>query len=211
MKEYAVVKISGKPDWASIPTLQVDNVLWLADCGVRMQQQVCWDEDALYIRQYAQERKIRADCTEPLSQVCEDSCMEFFFAFGEDGRYFNFECNPNGCIYLGFGGRREDRVRLLVKDPIDRFQIHTARTADGWALEYQMPLAFLRTFYPSLRLEDGLRLRANCYKCGDKTQHAHYLAWNPVLTELPDFHRPEYFGQMILRSEIAAPKEPGRV
>lgn len=206
MKEYEVVKVSGKPDWSEIPALPIENVLWLPDCGVRMEQQICWDETALHVRQRAWEADIRAVCTEPLSQVCEDSCMEFFFAFGEDGRYFNFECNPNGCVYLGFGGRREDRVRLIVKDPVSRFQIQTARTADGWALEYRLPLAFLRNFYPELCFADGLRFRANCYKCGDKTRRAHYLAWNPVLTDAPDFHRPEYFGRLTLRGGIQLEK-----
>ena len=41
-------------------------------------------------------------------------------------------------------------------------------------------------------------LRANFYKCGDKTAHPHYLSWSPIHTEKPDFHRPEFFGELIL-------------
>ena len=43
------------------------------------------------------------------------------------------------------------------------------------------------------------RLRANFYKCGDKTAHPHFLSWNPVGTPSPDFHRPDFFGELILR------------
>ena len=43
------------------------------------------------------------------------------------------------------------------------------------------------------------KLRANFYKCGDKTAHPHFLSWNPVGTPSPDFHRPEFFGELILR------------
>ena len=41
-------------------------------------------------------------------------------------------------------------------------------------------------------------LRANFYKCGDKTAHPHFLSWNPVETPQPDFHRPEFFGELRL-------------
>ena len=42
------------------------------------------------------------------------------------------------------------------------------------------------------------RIRANFYKCGDKTAHPHFLSWSPVSTEKPDFHRPEFFGELYL-------------
>ena len=34
----------------------------------------------------------------------------------------------------------------------------------------------------------------NFFKCGDLTEQAHYLSWNPVTSEQPDFHRPQDFG-----------------
>ena len=40
----------------------------------------------------------------------------------------------------------------------------------------------------------GRVFKANFYKCGDKLTRPHYLTWNPVGTENPDYHRPEYFG-----------------
>ena len=64
--------------------------------------------------------------------------------------------------------------------------------------EYCLPLDFFRLFYPDFRLVPGVRFRGNCYKCGDRTEHPHYLAWNPVNTLSPDFHRPEFLGEMIL-------------
>ena len=36
----------------------------------------------------------------------------------------------------------------------------------------------------------------NAYKCGDLTVHRHYLAWSPVRSKKPDFHRTEDFGRM---------------
>ena len=42
-------------------------------------------------------------------------------------------------------------------------------------------------------------IRANFYKCGDKTAHPHYLSWSPIDTPKPDFHRPEFFGELLLK------------
>lgn len=197
MDETSVYKTEQEPDWGALPALHVACALWGPVCGIRMEQKLCWDETALYVRQQAWEREIRAEHTAPLSPVCEDSCMEFFFGFGEDGRYFNFECNPNGCFFLGFGAERPQRARLILRDTA-QFDLHTARTEDGWTACYRIPASFLRIFYPELELRSGLRLRANCYKCGDKTPRPHYLAWRPITAPAPDFHRPECFGTLTL-------------
>ena len=69
---------------------------------------------------------------------------------------------------------------------------------DGWGVEYRVPFAFIRTLFPGFAGAPGGVIRANCYKCGDLTRTPHYLAWNPVRSEAPDFHRPRDFGEMIL-------------
>lgn len=198
MRTYQILPISGQPDWDKIPALAVDQVLWTPDFGISMIQQICYDRENLYVRQRAWERNIRAQLTQPLSPVCQDSCMEFFFGFGQDGRYFNMEYNPLGCLYLGFGGKRETRIRLVLKDEQARFQVKPQQLADGWALTYRIPLDFLRLFYPQLTLDPGLTFRANCYKCGDLTPDPHFLAWNPSTSPTPDFHRYQDFGEMTL-------------
>ena len=110
-------------------------------------------------------------------------------------RYFNFEINPNGCLHIGFGAGRRNRAVLSPAGPDSVFGIRTARTPDGWEAEYRIPLSFLRLFLPDFAFAG--RLRANVYKCGDLTENEHYLAWNPVLSDTPDFHRPQDFGIMV--------------
>ena len=44
-------------------------------------------------------------------------------------------------------------------------------------------------------------MRANFYKCGDQSTVVHYSTWNPVETEKPDYHRPEFFGKIILSDD----------
>lgn len=125
--------------------------------------------------------------------------MEFFFCpAADDDRYVNVEMNPNGCTHIGVGSGRADSVRVFPKDEDALFQKKASRTENGWELYYQIPVSFLRALFPGFCLEPGAVIRANCYKCGDRTAKPHYLSWNPVDSETPDFHRPCDFGTMIL-------------
>jgi hypothetical protein len=38
------------------------------------------------------------------------------------------------------------------------------------------------------------KIRANFYKCGDKTPETHFISWNPIDLPSPDFHAPQFFG-----------------
>ncbi len=75
------------------------------------------------------------------------------------------------------------------------FSIQADRTEDGWEVYYQIPVSFLRLFYPGYSFSGTLM--ANVHKCGDLTNHKHYLSWNMVQSGKPDFHRPEDFGRMM--------------
>ena len=193
-KQYMICSVSGEPDWPQIPLLEAGQILWKPDCGIRAFGQLCRSEQYFHVHLYAAEKKIRSEYTAPLSPVHTDSCLELFFMPEGEDRYLNFEINPNGCLIVGFGHGREDRFLLTRNDMPELFAIHTARTPDGWEAFYRIPLFFLRLFWPGFSFTGTLR--ANVYKCGDRTDQAHYLAWNPVTSETPDFHRPQDFGLM---------------
>lgn len=201
MKEYGIQYCAREPDWEAVPPLSAEHILWLADCGIRMEQRICYNREAIYVRQEAVEGTIRVECDGILDSVCQDSCMEFFFMPEGDDRYLNFEWNLCGSLWLGIGRGRDDRVRLLVPNPVKRFDFRGGRTSAGWYLTYRIPRDFLALFYPSWELKPGQSLRANCYKCGDLTEKPHYLSWNPVNATAPDFHRPEDFGKMVLEKQ----------
>ncbi len=192
---YTITRVTGEPDWSAVPELHLDNILWQPDCGVRASGQLCYDDENLYVHLYATEQDIRAENTEPLSPVYQDSCLEFFFMPEGEDRYFNFEINPNGCLYIGFGHGRNDSTTLYRCDAETFFDIRPGRTDDGWEVFYKVPLSFVNTFCPDAKFAGTLR--ANLYKCGDKTANKHYLAWNYVNSEKPDYHRPQDFGTMI--------------
>ena len=128
-RRYLIRSAAGEPDWRIIPALEADRVLWKPDCGIRAFGRFCHDGQFLYVHLSAEEKQIRAEYTEPLSPVCEDSCLEFFFMPEKETRYFNFEINPNGCLYIGFGHGRADRTALYRPDMRRLFSVHTGYTA----------------------------------------------------------------------------------
>ncbi len=195
MKEYTVVQCPENFSWSDIPATQIDNYLHPTDAEVSAQAQVCYDNTYLHIRLTAVEKDIRAEHEGFLCEVCEDSCLEFFFCpILGDSRYFNLECNPNGAIYLGMGTGIHNLVRLVFSEEIP-FAPTIERTDDGWTLTYAIPHTFVQQFFPEYAPAPGYAIRANFYKCGDLTPNPHCLMWNPVPpAPCASFHQPDHFG-----------------
>lgn len=199
MREYTIVRKGEQLNWDNVPSLPIDSKLNTPeDLPITAKAQLCYDDEALYVRLSAVEADIRAEHTGLLDEICEDSCLEFFFSpMGcvGDKRYFNLECNPNGAMYLGFGSSISTLMRLIHEDPC--IEPKGQRTADGWEVSYTITHEFVRRFFPNYAPGTGVSIRANCFKCGDKTPQKHYLSWNPVV-KLPraSFHNPELFGLM---------------
>lgn len=200
MKHYEVTHISGKPEWDKIPSLNIDTYLWSDVRSIVPKAKMAWDEEALYVRLEAVEPHILRRYTGYADEVCEDSCLEFFFSPDETGdRYFNFEGNPNGAMYIGFGRPGIRRYRLYSENFTEVFQIKPFEFPGGWGLELRIPADFVQLYAPEFKLHSGLTLRANFFKCGDHTQQVHYMSWNPVEVEKPNFHLPEFFGTITLK------------
>ncbi len=199
MKIYEVPHITGKPDWTAIPRVGIDNYLWSDVRSIVPSAQMAWDEENLYVRLQAIEPHILCRFTGNVDEVCNDSCLEFFFCPGQVGdRYFNIEGNPNGALYVGYGRPGADRCRLLHSDFKELFQVTPFTVPGGWGLELTVPVSFIRIYAPDFMPEKGMTLRANFFKCGDETVQPHYMAWNPVEVPLPNFHLPEFFGELKL-------------
>jgi hypothetical protein len=198
MREYTIRRVAGTPDFASIPALDINTRLWCQEVAITAQAQICYSEEGLHVRLSAQEENIRAEENGPLGVPCVDSCLEFFFCPMEgDDRYLSIECNPNGCLYLGFCNTNRRIIRLLP-DEVKASEPVIARVDGGWNVTYTVPTTYVRLFFPEFRLESGKILRANCFKCVDLTVQEHYFSWNPIDLVDPDFHRPDFFGKMIL-------------
>lgn len=159
-----------------------------------------YSESEILIRFFVRESYFKAEKTGSNDNVFEDSCVEFFFLPEDDGIYYNFEFNGIGTCLLGAGTSRTGRQKA---DPgiIDRIRrvsslgtspIPERKEVTEWTLTVAIPIIVL--FRHDIKTLRGKTCRGNFYKCGDRLSVPHYLTWNPVKTERPDFHRPEFFG-----------------
>jgi len=200
MKEY-LVKHAASSDWNTAETAAIDTPYLETPDDIQAFGQLRWDADALYVHLRAVEKEIRAVGKAPLDAPCEDSCLEFFFSpDADDARYINIEFNPNKCVYLGVGSSVNDLVRMIPEEGIESiFEPKVNFTEDGWEIFYRIPLRFIRQFFPAAKLEAGVCLRANFYKCADLTDPPHYLSWSPIVGEPFTFHKQHCFGTIRLR------------
>ena len=190
---YSVIRTE-KPCWEQVPAVTLQHMHWVTPNAVSAQAQLCHNGETLFLRMEAKETDILARLTGPLDQVCNDSCLEFFFApLAGDARYLNFEVNLLGNVYLGFGAERPTRVRQIVKNP-PPFRAEPFRTADGWGFTMEIPLTFIRLYFPEAAFAGTAA--CNFYKCGEETVVPHYLAWSPLTSETPDYHRRWDFGEI---------------
>lgn len=157
--------------------------------------------DTIWLKFDVREKYIRAQTTTTNGPVHLDSCVEFFLSF-DGSNYYNFEFNCIGTRHVGYGNGRHNRHHLptgiaetirtassLGTSPFDN------REGDfSWEMVVGIPLNCL-IFQEKITLE-GRRAHANFYKCGDETPEPHFVTWNPVKTDQPDYHRPEFFGSV---------------
>ncbi len=196
MEPTYVVKRVAEVDWEQIPAVELEHTGWLESCAIAAKAQACHDGENLWIRMEAKEAPIRATLTGKLDAICTDSCLEFFFAPDPElPHYFNFEFNPLAGLYLGFGAERATRVRQIVRDVNVSFAPKPFFVEGGWGIEYKIPLSFMRVYYPNFEFSG--KKYGNFYKCGDMTEIPHYLAWAPLSSETPDYHRRQDFGVLV--------------
>ncbi len=218
MREYIVNRFTGQvlkdltdfsPDnipenYAALNEAPVDQYVW-DENGYKppVMARLGWNQEGLHLLMYAKEPSVRGEIAQMGGRVCTDSCMEFFInPFPEHSSdYLNFEVNCIGTMLLGLGAGRHNRFHMAI--PLLHMDIRTtlssaaAHKGGWWALSYAVPARFIEDTYGQ-KLQPGLVMRGNFYKCADLYEFPHYGSWNPVQNPTPDFHRPESFGKLIL-------------
>jgi hypothetical protein len=161
---------------------------------------IAYSDHEIFLKYYVRENYFKAEKTETNQMVCEDSCVEFFVSPEDDGIYYNIEFNGIGTCLMGTGTGRENIIRVNP-DIVSKIRRITSvgskplkeRTGEfEWSLTAAIPLDVL--FRHKVKELKGKTFRANFYKCGDKLLVPHFVTWNPVGTEKPDYHQSKYFG-----------------
>ncbi len=153
---------------------------------------------------------LRAIHTNDLSPVAEDSCVEFFMQIPGQDEYWNFEWNCIGTLNGSHRVERPSPTRLTVEQlsSIKRYAscgTEAIEEQDGtfcWDLTVSIPLNLVGLDSENL----PNYIMGNFNKCSSKGAHRHYVSWNPINSEKPDFHRPDYFGKLWFNPPVKEPE-----
>ena len=165
--------------------------------------EIARSETSLFIHFHVRGLDLRIRSLRDNERQWEDSCCEFFCQDPDGGNYYNFELNAGGLLLSAIGPGRKDRPRrgpeqmALIRryTSLSPELLGCERNGEvfSWDVMMAIPLQLIGI--------DGSNppssLRANFYKCADLSAHPHFLSWNPIDTPKPDFHTPEFFGELI--------------
>lgn len=185
-------------DFLGIPEAEIATYKWTEGYTPRATAQLIYvPETGFVLRMIAYEENPKTVYTSYNDPVYTDSCLEFFVRFNPDmAEYINFEMNSAGAFLSAF---RTDRKN---KTPIDKLaplpSVKPFKGEGFWGVEAVFSPDFTEKLFGKREFKSGDRLFGNFYKCGDETEIPHFGMWSPVDLPSPDFHRPEFFGTLII-------------
>ncbi|SMD14447.1 carbohydrate-binding family 9-like protein [Pedobacter nyackensis] len=165
---------------------------------------IAHNNSAILIRYEVEEEELKSSSRDFNQNVHKDNCVEFFIAFGNGKAYYNIELNCLGSLKIGYGPGRGDRL-VIKPEFLKQVKINTSinytpnsgTDALKWQLLLSLPAAVFSQDH--IAAFGGLMGKANFYKCGDDLPNPHFLSWNMINADSPDFHRPEFFGELHFR------------
>lgn len=161
-----------------------------------------YTETSILLKAFVKEKYIQAKYDQINDPVHKDSSFEFFISLDNNDHYYNFEFNCIGTPYLAFGTKAKREVAALKT--VESIHAHSSlgsrvfKEKQGdftWELAISIP--FSSFFKHEIKSLQGKTCKVNFYKCGDELSQKHYVSWNNINTMLPDFHRPEFFGELL--------------
>lgn len=170
---------------------------------------IAYSQQMLFIEYYVKEANIKALYSEDKdSKPFKDSCCEFFFSPECNNNYYNMELNCIGKGTFAFrrGGRKGPKIaygeeimkRIFRYSTLGEAPIETSVKENGELFEWKLTVAIPLECFTETPMNElkGKTMRANFYKCGDDMPKPHFLTWNRIELEKPDFHTPDFFGAL---------------
>ena len=159
---------------------------------------ISYGVDCIFLKYYVKENSIRALHRKINSPVHTDTCVEFFIGFGNQPAYYNFEFNCMGTCQAGYGTNRENR-HLLAETVIRNISClpYLKHIAGNFSIYWELTLIIPFGVFQHHNVSSlaNTVCRMNFYKCGDELPVPHYLAWNTIVSNEPNFHLPQFFGE----------------
>lgn len=153
------------------------------------------------------EKNVKAVAEKNNDAVFQDSCVEFFFNPNANKTgYFNLETNCGGVVLFGVRSNKGEKSvkfsdseieELGIKSTLPKNIKNEIKEETEWIIEYKIPFELLKKYMEFKLPITGDIWFCNFYKCADNSSTPHWLTWNKVEFEAPNFHMPEYFGKII--------------
>lgn len=193
--------------FAGLHPMTLDCLNWPGEFPYRPQVDIrAFHNDSHLFLEY----QVREKCTMALEtrngcDVYKDSCVEFFVMPEGSDHYYNFEWNAIGTLSMSRRTGRRDAIPapMEVLDSVlasSTFGCKPFAEISGdnlWSLRVAIPCSAL--FGDDLKTWRGASLKGNFYKCGDGLSCPHYITMFPIQTPSPDYHRPEFFREIICK------------
>ncbi|MBR5855966.1 MAG: hypothetical protein IKY70_01675 [Bacteroidales bacterium] len=191
-----------------IPFNKIDIENWSGyEYHPQVEFRIAYSKDEIYLQYHVVESCIKAVYGEDAgSAPYKESCLEFFcIPHKNDPTYYNLELNCIGIGTFAGGAQRTERTRF-TGEVLSQIRRHSTlgnkpfgtKVNEENPFEYTLTVAIPLKLYSLCEMEPlkGRTIRANFYKCGDEMPQKQYLSWNPIGTERPNFHTPQYFGEL---------------
>ncbi|MFD0794897.1 carbohydrate-binding family 9-like protein [Mucilaginibacter litoreus] len=165
---------------------------------------IAYSNDAIYLKYYVTEDALRAQYSKFNDPVFEDSCVEFFIAFNDDAQYYNLEFNCMGTSRVQYGAHKTGRIFIpaaLLKNIKHQTLIKSKVPGNvQWELTLCIPKQVFM-YHPALSFAHS-RARVNFYKCGDGLPVPHFLCWNNIKADVPEFHLSQFFRDVTFGKQL---------
>lgn len=158
---------------------------------------IAHNDHSILLKFFVQEEEIRASVNKINGPVWEDSCVEFFVSFDESG-YYNLEFNCLGTVCAAFGKSRNGRTPL-PEQALNKIksQARITRRQEHFYWEISLVIPTEVFIHHSISSPGGIKCRGNFYKCGDGLSSPHFLSWTNIESNVPNFHLPDFFGEIV--------------
>ncbi|MBI9016742.1 MAG: carbohydrate-binding family 9-like protein [Phycisphaerae bacterium] len=215
-KTYTVEKIkapfthTGDIDsgiWLDIPIIEINNYMGdEPEHKPRCQAKMVYDSDNLYIIFSVRDNYILSTRTQNQQDIWNDSCVEFFFSHDITKGYLAIEMNCGGRFLLYYKANPQTANTLFTYDQCNQVEVFHSmpktvnpelRKETTWTVEYKLPLAMCNEYLNIGNPQPGTVWQGNFYKCADECSRPHWLTWSPIDWPKPNFHKPEFFGNLI--------------
>lgn len=193
--------------WETIPSLELAAFPWYRSgtCH-RTRARLVHDGERIIAEFVCEDTHISSRIIDLNGAVWNDSCVELFLRPdpARDRHYFNIEINACGTLLMAWGADRNTRAYIDFDDAKDIKIFHSVSGMlknesphdTSWRIVAPLPLSvFRRLSGLPLAIESGTRWTGNFYRCGGIT-NPQFACWSPIDHPVPDFHRPEYFGEL---------------